>query len=328
MNKQLLEQGLALSRAGRAYVLATVVRCEKPTSAKPGDSAIITEDGRLIGWVGGSCARPIVVREALKALKEKQPRLIRIGAEEAARFGAQEGVSHFEMTCFSGGTMEIFVEPVLPSEQLVLVGASPDMVALAQMASVMNFQVTVMDPDPESELPENVVYRETVDFDWLQDAQRSYIVIGTHGRFDEEALEQAARTESPYIGLIASPKRAASVIDFVRRRGVPEEQVRRIKAPAGLDIGAQTPEEIALSILTEIVQFRRSQRPAEHVEEAPAVQEQEPRRTAIDPICNMEVEIATARYKTEFQGTTYYFCCAGCLHTFEQNPEQWVAVQA
>jgi xanthine dehydrogenase accessory factor len=218
----------------------------------------------------------------------------------------------YPMTCHSGGTLEIYVEPFLPKPLLVLVGHGPVVETLAALGRAIDFAVTVV----ASEAVDEEVARLGLGPD-------ASVVVGTHGNADEDALERVLQAGVNYVSLIASRKRAASVIENLRGRMVPEDRIGRLKAPAGLDIGAAAPEEIAVSILAEIVQFRRSAKPASeeegaHRRVAPAVQSK-------DPVCGMLVEIATARHRAEAWGRIVYFCCAGCKDTFERNPGQYAA---
>ncbi|RMD90197.1 MAG: YHS domain-containing protein [Calditrichaeota bacterium] len=323
MNNELINKIIELKDSGEPFVLATVVRCEKPTSAKPGAKAIIDKEGHVTGWIGGSCAEPIVVREALKALKDGTPKLLKISNQEVSEYGKKEGVVNFEMTCFSGGTMEIFIDPVLTKARMFVVGSSPDVVALAKLAQLMEYQVIVMDPefDHESE-SETLIIKKEIDFSTMEDARRACIIIGSHGRYDEEAVEKALKTDAAYIGLIASKKRASAIFDFLKKKKIPKEQIKRVKAPAGLDIGAQTPEEIAVSIMAEIIELQRTQKSVDEKVEIKTEPQATPEQ-ALDPVCGMTVDIATARYKTDYLGVQYYFCCAGCLQKFEQEPSRY-----
>lgn len=324
----------ALKARGEPFVLATVIRVERPASARPGMKAIILADGTLEGWVGGSCAHPIIVREAQNALRQGSPRLISLSPERDTR-SDQEGVIHHPMTCHSGGTLEIYVEPMLPKPQLLLVGEAPLVPALAQLGRLEGFAVWVADtgaasPDIDADLrlPLAQLARQVT--------AATYVVVATMGNCDEEALEQIAGAGAGYVGLVASRKRAESVFTLISGRGVDPVHLRRVKAPAGLDIGAVTPEEIALSIMAEIVQVRRGQasegRPASTGVGATA-----PSQTlaalpvaadAIDPVCGMTVEIATARHTFVYQGRTFYFCCAHCRQAFEGDPAHYLKVGA
>lgn len=295
----------ALTQAGEPFVLATVVRCEPPTSAKPGAKALVRRDGTVVGWIGGSCAEPVVVREGLRALQDGRPRFIALVGEGGSSPGHREGVLEHPMTCHSGGTIEIFVEPVLPKPDLILVGRGPVADSLASLSAVAGFTVTRVSPDSPADRSLH-----------LRVPPRACVVVVTHGTFDEEALEHALQSDASYVSLVASRKRAAAVIDVLRGRGVPEDRLRRLKVPAGLDIGAVTPGEIAISILAEIIQVSRSQ-----------TAESRPTETtlAMDPVCGMSVEIASATYLSEVSGRSFYFCGASCKRTFDQDPARHVA---
>jgi xanthine dehydrogenase accessory factor len=300
----LLETIVDLRKRRQPFAIATVVRAERPTSSKPGDKAIISPDGTLTGWIGGSCAHDIVVKNALEALEEGAPRFLTLSSDsavEAKRFG----VIDVPMQCYSGGVLDVFIEPNLPMPQMVVIGYETIARALVRISKTLHFHVTVVDPlatrasVPEADEVINELKLPSIGND-------AFIVVATHGRYDEEALEQAARTSASYIALVSSPKRAGVILQQLRDRGV---SVDRIKSPAGLDIGAQGAEEIALSIVAEIVQQRRARKPVERTVVA----------EAIDPICNMSVVIANAQFTAEHQGRRYYFCCAHCQRTFENT---------
>jgi xanthine dehydrogenase accessory factor len=314
-----LARAHTLQESGQPFALATVVRAERPTSAKAGAKAIVTADGALTGWVGGSCAQPTVIREALKALQDGQPRLVRLCPPEKLGRGAQDGVVEFALTCISGGTLEVYIEPHLPRPQLVVIGHLPIAEALAALGKGLQYTVTVMGLDATQErFPQADLVLDRLDFSQLRVrvTAQTYVVVATHGNYDEEALEWALNTEAAYVALVASPKRAEAVLQYLRETGVAEERLARLKCPAGLNIGASTPEEIALSILAEIVQLRRNlPSPITH---------SQPPAEAIDPVCGMTVEIATARYVASHNGQSYYFCSAGCKHSFEKEPEKYL----
>jgi xanthine dehydrogenase accessory factor len=313
MSEDVLALAAELRGRGEPFALATVVRCERPTSAKPGAKALIRQDGTVAGWVGGACAEPVVVREAQQALRDGHPRLVSLVGEGGGAPGRTEGVVPYAMTCHSGGTLEIYVEPFLPKPLLVLVGHGPVVETLAALGRATDFAVTVV----ASEAVGQELAR-------LRLGPSASVVVGTHGHADEDALECVLQAGAEYVSLIASRKRAATVIENLRSRKVPEDCIGRLKAPAGLDIGAVTPEEIAVSILAEIVQLRRAGKPASEEEEG--VHRRVPAAAqGKDPVCGMLVEIATARHRTEAWGRIVYFCCAGCKDTFERNPGQYAA---
>lgn len=299
MSDDLLDLAVELRRRHEAFALATVVRCERPTSAKPGAKAIVREDGTVLGWVGGACAEPTVVREALAALRDGQPRLVSLVGEGGRSGGRTEGVVEYPMTCHSGGTLEIYVEPYLPRPILLLVGHGPVIDALARLGQTVDLE-TVLLP---AEAADRIAATATT--------PRASIVVATHSDDDAEALASALATPARYVSLVASRKRAASVVERLRRRAVPVGRLDELRAPAGLDIGAVTPQEIAVSILAEIVQARRS-----HKLEARAP---EPGAEAVDPVCGMTVEIAAARYRSQTPDGPAYFCCLGCKETFDTS---------
>ena len=321
----LLELAHSLSTRGEPFVLATVVRCERPTSAKPGAKALITPDGKLTGWVGGSCAEPVVIRESLKALQDGQPRFISLIGEGGRGPGRTEGMVEYQMTCHSGGTLEIYLDPILPKPQLVVIGRAPVAASLATLGKALNFTVSVADPQATPEqFPQADRLLTDQGIPSLEITQETYVVIATHGNFDEEALEWALRSPAPYVTVVASRKRAEVVMKRLLNRGLSPAQLARLKAPAGLDIGAVTPDEIALSILAEIVQVRRSRKEGrELLDETgraePLLSE------ARDPICGMMVDVKTARYLSEHRGRSVYFCCLPCKRTFDEAPEKYAA---
>ena len=321
MADELIALAAELQRAGEPFALATVVRCEAPTSAKPGAKALIRADGRVQGWVGGACAEPVVVREALEALRDGKPRLVGLYGDGGRIPGRTEGLLEYGMTCHSGGTLEIYVEPYLPKPMLVLVGHGPVIETLAALGRAADFAVATLTPDS---LPAELERRPL--------AGAASIVVATHADADEDVLDRILRTDASYVSLVASRRRAAVILERLEQRGVPAERRGRLKAPAGLDIGAVTPEEIAVSILAEIIQYRRSDKTARpDSDKAVASQTQADiaaphiRIDSKDPICGMIVDGATARFRSEFSGRTVYFCCRHCKEMFDQDPERYRA---
>ena len=303
----LLILAAALRERDEPFVLATVVRCERPTFAKPGAKALIRADGAITGWVGGACAEPVVVREALAALRDGQPRLVSLVGESGRVAGRVEGIRELPMTCHSGGTLEIYVEPYLPKPVLLLIGHGPVVETLAALGRAVDYTVTVAEVDPQA-------------LDGLVLTPRTAVVVATHGEVDEGMLERMLDTGAGYVSLVASRKRAAAIVESLRGRGVPVARLSRLKAPAGLDIGAVSPAEIAVSILAEIIQLQRS-------EKAPAGESPgaDPGAEARDPVCGMAVAVTTARYRSDTPGGPVYFCAAGCKARFDAAPEQFQA---
>jgi xanthine dehydrogenase accessory factor len=318
--EQYFELAAELLARREPFATATVVHAERPTSAKPGAKAIITRDGRLVGWIGGSCAAPTVIREALGAMADGEARLIEISKTSTA---PRPGVRHFPMTCHSGGTLEIHIEPLLPTEQLVIVGRTPVARALAALGTAMGRHVVVAEPDVTSEdFP--TADRITGDLGELTIDARTAVVIAVRGDADEDHVEAALRSDASYIGLVASRTRGDVIRDALRMRGVADEQIRRLVYPAGLDFGHLSDEEIAVAILAQILAFRnRAEMPAPE----PIYRPVTVMREAIDPICEMTVAITPTVLRAEHAGTTYFFCGEGCRRRFLKDPEAALAAR-
>lgn len=271
----------ARSARREAFATATVVRAEKPTSAKPGAKALVSADGTLAGWIGGSCAAPTVIRESLEAMADGQPRLILISNEPMP---PRKGLRQVPMTCISGGAIEIYIEPVLPKEQLVVLGETPVARALASLGEGMALAVV------------RSLEGATID-------ERTHVVVATRSEMDEELVIEALRTKAPYVALVASHRRGDAIVEDAMLAGISKPRAMGLHYPAGLDIGARTQEEIAVSILAEIIQDRP-------VADAPDVEE------AIDPICGMTVAITPHALSAIHEGTTYHFCAESCRRRF------------
>ena len=279
-----------------------MVWSRSPVSARAGDTALVTVDGRLRGWVGGSCAEPVVVREALAALSEGTPRLVHL-APPGELPPEREGLVVAPVTCASEGSLEVFVDPRLPAPHLVAVGRSPLVEALATMAGAVGFDVTVYErEEPGAE----------VDLAKAGAGPDSFVVVATMGRYDEDAVEAALATGARYVALVASERRAATVL-----AGLTEEDRARVHAPAGLDLGDLAHVEIAVAILAEIVAEKGRSKPAVAVRAEP--------ETAIDPVCGMTVEPATAADRFDHEGVTYWFCATGCRRRFERDPAAYLS---
>ena len=294
MNKEqvLIEAG-RLAAEGRSYALATVVQVVRPASTKRGDRALVTPDGALSGWVGGACSEPIVVREALAALRSGEPRLVRIGPPGRVE-AAGPDVVVAESSCASEGVVEVLIEPQLPTPLLAIVGDSPAAGVLAELARAIGWRVS----------------------DALTGSAEA-VVVATMGHGDDEALAAALAAEIGYVGLVASSKRAATVAAALRERGIDEERISRVRSPAGLDLGPCSQQEIAVAVLAELVAWRHA-RPIE----LDVVAE------TVDPVCGMTVAVAGAKERFVLDGVTYIFCCGGCRARFEADPAAYVPAAA
>jgi xanthine dehydrogenase accessory factor len=324
-----------LEAAGQSFVVATVVAVRRPTSARPGSSGLVHPDGTIEGWVGGSCAQPVVVREALRAMVDGQPRLLRLSKDVPAEGRRGDGIIELVMSCHSGGTLEIYVEPHLPAPVLWVAGTTPIAGALVGLGSAAGWRVSIFDPvaDPAAfPAAERVVVGS--DIGATDPTANPAIVVATQGVWDEEALAAALARNASYVGLVASPTRAAVVRAWLRDEArVPDDRLAALRAPAGLDLGAETAEEIALSILAELVQVRRgtatfvaSPGPATLAGAGPAAGP-EPvvdDIVLLDPVCGMTVDRAHARHLAEHDGVVYAFCSMGCRTSFIREPTAYL----
>jgi xanthine dehydrogenase accessory factor len=301
-----------LTAQGCAFVTATVVRVEHPTSAQPGNVALVHENGEIEGFVGGVCAQNSVRLYSLKAIERGEPLLLRILPEGpvAVKNGSNVDLAHEiarddgsvtgQNPCLSGGAIEVFLEPFLPAPRMIVAGDTPIGAALLRLGPEVGLEaVSSGDSDSGALVPS---------------AEDLALVVAAHGRDELAVLRAALEAGVRYIGLVASRKRGEAVLDLLREDGVPEELLARIDTPAGLDIGARSPSEIALSILASIIEARRRSTLAVRPEAATPL-------TALDPICGMKVVIGTDALSLEHGGDTHYFCGEGCRRAFEhQHP--------
>ncbi len=325
---QFLEEAYAIMKTGEPFALVTVVRAERPTSAKASAKAIVTADGELTGWVGGSCSEPTVKREARKSLEDGRARFVRLCPPEKRGEFPQEGVTEVTLSCISGGILEIYIEPQLARPHLIVIGHLATAEALVRLAKALDFEVTVMGLDGnENRFPQADRVLNQLDFTKVVVNPNTYIVVASHGNYDEDALEAALQTGASYVALISSKFRAQAIMQYLHDSNLPEERIARLKYPAGLDIGAVTPEEIALSILAEIVQLQHHPKVATPEVEAIELIVEQPVE-ALDPVCGMMVDIASAHYVSQYKGKSYYFCAKGCQRSFEQNPEKYLVEES
>jgi xanthine dehydrogenase accessory factor len=282
------------------FVLATVVRAERPTSAKAGDRAILLADGSMEGFVGGTCAESTVRVEGLRLLDDGEAPgvLLRITPEGESPVAtpAPEGLMVVANPCLSGGTLDIFLEPVRPATMLYVFGAAPIARALVAVAEAAGYDV-MASQNPADPVPEGA----------------AAVVIASHGRDEERVLDAALRAGVPYVGLVASRRRGSAVVSSL---DIPDELKERVRTPAGLDIGAHTPNEIAVSVLAELISVQP--RVAIPVLESTATPS-----TAIDPVCGMTVAAVPASLHLEHDGRTWYFCGPGCKQAFADDPGRY-----
>lgn len=284
---------------GKPYALATVVDVRRPASTRRGDRALVTPDGSLLGWVGGACSEPIVVRESLRALAVGSARLVRIGPR--AELADQEPAGDIvlaESHCASEGVVDVLVEPHLPKPLLAIIGESPAARTLSELSAAIGWRVSdQLTPAPDA------------------------AVVATMGRMDEDMTAAALATGAGYVGLVASSRRAVAVLSALRSRGLSEEQLARVRSPAGLDLGPGTQEEIAVAILAELVAWS-------HAGACRGALGAGPLAEAVDPICGMAVSLQGASLAAEHAGATYWFCSPECRAMFVSEPDRYAGTAA
>ena len=326
---QVIEQAAALAQRGEAVALATVVWRQGPSSGQLGSRAIITASGEVHGWIGGACAEPSVIRQAREVIADGAPRLLLLGSTGKFGDAIPEGMTVVPISCQSEGALEVYIEPVLPAPHLVVVGRSPMAHVLADLGRGLGWRADRLD---------------WTEFTAADASPQSMVVVATQGHGDEEAIEQAVAAQPAYLGLVGSRKRGTAVLGYLAERGIEQEQLDRVKVPAGLDLGKTSHAEIAVAILAELVQLRaegKAGSPAAAAtgegggtrsrtrsagskssksQTAPAAAEP---AEAADPVCGMAVTAGPAGRPVDYEGHTYYFCCVGCRSEFESNPASY-----
>ncbi|WP_267596093.1 XdhC family protein [Carbonactinospora thermoautotrophica] len=309
--RSVLDQRMAELKARRTpFVRATVVRARRPTSAHPGDTALVLADGNMEGFVGGTCAEATVRRYGLETLQTGEPLLLRISPDKTGEPVVEEGAVEVGNPCLSGGELEIFLEPVLPAPKVLVLGDTPIGRHLVALGPGLEYDIQAV--------AAHEVKAESLD-------GVAAVVVASHGRDEEPLLTLAVRAGVPYVGLVASRKRGEAVLASL---DLTPEQRARIRTPAGLEIGARTPGEVALSILAEIVTSVRSEPPrtgghtgvTENTAPAPT--------TAVDPVCGMTVAAVDSTPHIDLEGKRWWFCCEGCRAAFESDPARYTGAGA
>jgi xanthine dehydrogenase accessory factor len=305
---RILEKAGELADQGVPFALATVVWRQGPSSGHQGARAIITADGQIHGWIGGACAEPVVIREGQRVISEGEPQLLLLGAPED--FGhVPEGMVSVPMACQSEGALQLYVEPVLTTPLLLVVGRSPMATTLVEMASVLGWRTDLIDA---SEFTADHVDGSSI------------VIVATQGHDDEDTLERAVGAEPAFVGLVASHKRGEAVLGYLADRGVPTELLDRVHVPVGLDLGHTSHTEIAVAVLAELVALKAKGELSPAPVETSASGETLDSGTAIDLVCGMTVPADESSRPYEYEGTTYYFCAPGCRTAFEREPERYI----
>ena len=316
-NNEILELARALNDRREPYALVTVVRAVAPTSAYLGAQAIVLADGTLHGWIGGGCAKDVVIDAARAAIDKGEPKLVRISND---RIQPEEDVDQYTMACASNGTIELFVQPYSPRSALCILGTTPAADEARFLADRLRIRLT----DKPEEAP--------------------LVLVATQGQGDEDALERALKSPAAHVLMIASRRKANRLREAMRMRGVDEAQLVRLVAPAGPDAGAKTPGEIALVAIVGVLALLRGRARAEAGAQTPSppaytteTASQKPNSRAevqasvspakfVNPVCGMAVETTAPKHVERYDGIVYYFCCDGCLTTFRQEPAKYAAI--
>jgi xanthine dehydrogenase accessory factor len=316
-----MTEAAELARRGEPFALATVVWRQGPSSSQQGSRAIITAAGELRGWIGGACAEPVVIREAQRVISAGQAKLLLLGSADQFGGAVPDGMMVIPISCSSEGALEVYIEPVVPVPHLVVVGHSPMAHTLADLARTLGWQTELIDG---------------ADFEAADADEHAMVVVASQGHDDEGLLERAIAARPAYLGLVGSRKRGEAVLGYLADRGVAADQLARVKVPAGLDLGSTAHQEIAVSILAELVQMRAAgqlglagpARAARAARPARAAGHESRARQHADPVCGMTVAAGPDGMPMEYDGVTYYFCCAGCRQAFERDPAAYVKGEA
>jgi xanthine dehydrogenase accessory factor len=297
----LLEMARQMNARGEAYALVTVVRAVAPTSAYLGAQAIVLPDGTLHGWIGGGCAKGVVIGAAQGAIDKGEPRLVRISNDALV---ADADVEQHTMECASNGTIELFIQPYSVRSALCVLGNTPAADEARFLAERYRIRLT----EAPGEAP--------------------VVLVATQGQGDEDALEAALRSPARDVLMIASRRKADKLRGVMRMRGIDEAQLARLQAPAGPDAGAKTPGEIALVAFVGVLALLRGRARSSHDSTfAAAVESKAPAPADfINPVCGMAVSPVGAMHVEAYEGVSYYFCCDGCWTTFRGDPAKYAAI--
>lgn len=320
MHSEFLNQAIQLKSTNTPFATASIVRRKNPSSGKPGDKAIITSDGKIHGWIGGGCTRGIVLKEALESLQDRKPRLVRI--TPTAKENNTSYTKTYTMTCQSGGEVDVYIEPVLPKPKILIFGGSHIAMSLCRISKSMGYQVeTVMLEADQNVFPEADVIHNLDQFQQENAVRDQYTIVCTQGEGDAQALFKALDLDPKYLAFVASRLKAAAIFADLRKMGITFDQLSKIKSPAGIDINAKTPEEVAISILAEIIEDFRAEK-KEKKPEAIALGDD----YYLNPVCNIPIQKSTAKHVLEYNNEKVYFCCDGCKVSFEKAPENYMEV--
>ena len=273
------------------------------------------------GWIGGGCTKGIILKEALLAIKDGKPRLVNISPEAKQ---TKQGILNYTMTCQSGGAVQVYVEPILPMPEIHILGKTHIARAIAKVAHAIGYESIMIGHNiHEDQFPEKVEFMDLSEYDPGRIHPNTFLVVSTQGEGDEESLMKAIQTNCSYIAFVASRKKANSIFANLRAMGATFEQLKRIKTPAGLDIQAKTPEEVAISIIAEIIQTIRDNKEKKGIESNTneiSLNDD----YYINPVCKIPIQKSTAKHVLLYQNEKVYFCCDGCKVKFEKSPQTYM----
>ena len=325
-----MARAVELRTQRRPFVLASVVWRRGPSSGQQGSQAVILPDGAVRGWLGGACAEPTVIIEALACLDDGQPRLLCLGPSEGrdrhrdpgqGQAGDEsDGLRSIAMACESEGAMEIYLEPSLPAPQVVVIGRTPAVDAIAAVATAIGWDAAIIDDGGQPDDHErSELVRTSLDLSDLAIDRATAVVVATQGHYDDHALSAALGTDAGYIGLVASAKRAEAMRGYLRSQGFGDGDLARVHAPAGMDLGRIPNREIAAAVMADLVARRAG---GQLTIDADSSSQDRPHE-ALDPVCGMTVLVFDARYHSVHNGADYYFCALGCQQRFEADPARY-----
>jgi xanthine dehydrogenase accessory factor len=309
--------------------MVTVVRRVAPSSGKPGDKAVINRFGEMFGWVGGGCVKGILLKESEEAMKSGKSRLVRIGKELENQFLGE--VKEYKMTCQSEGMVEVFVDVEVPPPHVVVIGKGMIAKSLVRLAKSSGYRVTGVAQDANLQTFDKVDELITqIKLDNVKIEPASCVVVATQGDGDEKALMEALRSRAAYIGFVSSHKKADSLRSYLNDAGLDAQRIAALHAPAGLDIQAKKPDEVAISILAEIISLRNGGS-LPQVFEGYVKQEKEVPAGApqwyINPVCGVPVDMNNPKHVVEYNGEKVYFCCDGCKVKFDKDPAKYIEMR-
>ena len=324
MSSRFFDKAKRQSETNEPAAIAMIVRREAPSSGKPGDKAIITQEGHVEGWIGGGCTRGIVIKESLASIKDGQPRLVRIAP--SGDYEVSSGVTYYKMTCQSGGSVDVYIEPIMPAKNLIILGRSHIAQALCRIANASGYDVHVVSNLAEVEMfPKADHIFKFSEYQFDTKSRNSPIVVCTQGEEDDTMLEAAVKAKPKYLAFVASRKKANSIFMRLKKRDVSFDKLKGIKTPAGIDINAKTPEEVAISILAEIINNSRAEYKEGPIPKNEVGQGEPNDDLYINPVCKIPIQKSTAKHVLQHEGESVYFCCDGCKRSFEKDPETYIS---